>query len=93
MKINELITETAQVDVNNLSTSILGYAALSDAGKAVQSYMADVEAIPTDKDDLIQLIDEVFYNMIENGDAGPLLPDEKSDLRFFYKAVKTFTVK
>jgi len=77
-----------EYDRNLLVSWIQNYIPHSDAGKQVQRYFNTPDTLPPQLSEVVGLIDEIFYESLENGSEGDVLPDEKKDLRFFYQAVK-----
>jgi len=64
------------------------YSPKSGAGREVKRFLDDPEALPYSIDDVIALIDEAYYEALENGIEGPRYPEELADLKFFQQAVK-----
>jgi hypothetical protein len=77
-----------EYDRNLLVSWIQNYIPHSDAGKQVQRYFNTPDTLLPQLSEVVGLIDEIFYESLENGSEGDVLPDEKKDLRFFYQAVK-----
>ena len=76
-------------------TMIKQYSPLSDAGRRVVEYFNNADSTslinmndPAATAEASGLLDEIFYDALENGDDGPALPAEKKDLRFFHNAIK-----
>jgi len=80
-------TET-NYDGNLLVSLIQNYTPQSYAGDQIKQDFNDPASLPFHLDDVVGLIDEIFYESLENGSQGIVLPDEKQDLRFFYQAAK-----
>lgn len=75
-------------DGNLLVSLIQNYTPQSYAGKLIKQDLNDPDSLPFHLADVVGLIDEIFYESLENGSEGVVLPDEKQDLRFFYQAAK-----
>ena len=67
---------------------IQGYTPKSDIGREIQQRFNSTDYLLDESDDLVDLIEEYFYEGLENGSEGPALPDERADIRAFRKAVK-----
>jgi len=80
-------TET-NYDGNLLVSLIQNYTPQSYAGDQIKQDLSDPASLPFHLADVVGLIDEIFYESLENGSEGVVLPDEKQDLRFFYQAAK-----
>jgi mono/diheme cytochrome c family protein len=75
-------------DGNLLVSMIQDYTPHSFAGEIVQQEINDPNSLPYRADDVIALIEEIFYESLDNGSEGYVLLDERKDLIFFRQAVK-----
>ena len=78
---------TQDYDVALFQWVIRNYSPKSYAGELIKKELVDDGLIPQSQDTL-NLIDEIYYENIENGYEGPSLPEEVRDIRFYRGAMK-----
>ena len=78
---------TQDYNVELFQQLVRNYSPKSHAGQLVKRELVDDGLIPQSLDTL-NLIDEIYYENIENGYEGPSLPEEVRDIRFYRSAMK-----